>query len=122
MRTILAKDNEGEVKFEIADEATITFGPDVPYAEKADYQKAYSLRVYADPGKKTLLATFSSVKWFRDLSMRVSRLVVREEGKSLWKSNEDGYETSASVRRSQHFVDAAHTLTGEVAKSKKRRK
>lgn len=123
MRTILCKDDRGEFKIEVPDGAYLTFGADVPFEKNNGYQKHYALRVYSDKSKNKILATFCRVEWFRDLEMKMSRLIVREEGKSLWKSDEDGYEASQSVRRSQSWEDSTKMLgSGTTPPAKKTRK
>lgn len=127
MKTLLVKDAEGEFKIELSDEAHVTFGPDVPFeAKNARFEhgggRSYSLRVYADAAKKELLATFNKVAWFRNMSIKQARLVVREQGTSVWKSDESGYETTTKGSVSREFVDSAKLLTGEVVKKSKGKK
>lgn len=102
MKTLLVKDNTGEFKVEIPMECRITFGPNVPYQRKGGYmdqQAGYSLRVYASGSKDDLMAVFSNVVSFRDITIPVSKLVIREAGKSIWKSDEHGYTAEESVTR-----------------------
>lgn len=114
VRTLLIKDNDGEFKVTLPDGAHVTFGPDVPFAKGNAYAeretRAYSLRVYADKGKTDLVACFAGVRWFRDASLPHARLVVREAGKSMWKSDEHGYEVQTSVARDEGFVDTVRLL------------
>lgn len=125
MRILLIKDSEGEFKVEVPDEVGITFGPDIPYEDKqsAYGRKSYSLRIYSDSNKKGLLAVFAEVKWFRDLSIKHSRLIIREEGKSMWKSDEHGYEMTQSNKRSSEFVETAKLIgSGTTTKTKKNKR
>lgn len=99
MKTILI---EGDKTFKITvpDDSAITFGPwsppkdaSVRYNGGDDSARRGTLRIYA--GTKStanILAVFSGVKSFRDLSIGYSEMVAREEGASLWKSDENGYE------------------------------
>lgn len=125
-RTLLIKDGTGEFKVTVPDGAKLTFGPDVPFEGKAERQfgqRSYSLRVYEDQSKANLIACFNNVAWFRDIAIPHARLVIREEGKSLWKSDEDGYEVQQSATRTAEFVDSAKLLgTGTTVKAKSTKK
>lgn len=113
----LAKDDNGEFKFELPAGARLTFGPDVPFATKGHVtyneggQRRYSLRLYAGAGNDTLIACFSRVEWFRPLDMQHFRLVIREAGQSVWKSDERGYERTQSARYDRQFIDTGHMLS-----------
>lgn len=106
VRTLLVKDAEGEFKVEIPEGSKLTFGPAVPYKTKHGYEApnhGYALRVYQGT-KENLIAVFNGVTTFREIGLPVSRLVVREGGKTVWKSDEKGYEVQASVERNAAWV------------------
>lgn len=114
-RTLLVKDEGGEFKIDLPEGARVTFGPDVPFESKSNSsfhgKRSYSLRVYAGKGNDTLIAVFAHVENFRPLSMPHAKLIVREAGKSLWKSDETGYSTETAVERKETFVDSARLLS-----------
>jgi len=106
-RVLLCKDAKGEFKVTIPSDARLTFGPNVPYAkgQQVNYSQGYALRIYRGPKKsEDLMAVFSSVEWFREETLDVSRLVVREAGKAVWKSNEKGYSVQEAVHRDETWV------------------
>jgi hypothetical protein len=107
-RTLLVKDREGEFKVALPEGAKLTFGPNVPYAGRNGYvaetKSGYALRVYVGT-KENLIAVFANVEWFRDVTLDVARLVVREAGKSVWKSDEKGYRTETAVKRDRKWID-----------------
>lgn len=112
-RTLLCLGKEGEFKITLPEGARVTFGPNVPFTPKngyVDHDRGYSLRVYEGKGNDTLIAVFSNVASFRDITLPHAKLVVREAGKSMWKSDENGYEVSESVSRESAFIDSARQL------------
>lgn len=113
-RTLLCMGSEGEFKITIPEGARVTFGPNVPFTPRANAyaspDRGYSLRVYEGKGNDTLIAVFSNVASFRDITLPHAKLVVREAGKSMWKSDENGYEVSESVSRESAFIDSARQL------------
>lgn len=112
-RTLMGKDDQSEFRVVLPVGARVTFGPDIPNQRANhmhDGQRSYALRVYAGRGNDTLIACFSHVQWFRDTALDVSRLIIREAGKTLWKNDEKGYEVNTSVQRDAQFVDTAHRL------------
>lgn len=111
-RLILFRTNEGEFRVQVPGDAKITFGPAIPGPAQArnGYTRAeYALRIYQKT-KDNLLAVFTGVYTFRDVSLPVSKLVVREAGKAVWKSDERGYKVEESVGRTGEFVDDLHLL------------
>lgn len=104
-RILLLKTNEGELKVTIPNDAKITFGPSIPYAKKNDFGRVadYSLRIYKGT-KENLIAVFAGVYSFRDITIPVQKLVVREAGKSIWKSDEEGYEFNQEKKFESNWV------------------
>lgn len=111
-KVLLVKDAKGEFRVTLPAGAKLTFGPNVPYARKGGYgqEAGYALRVYQG-SKENLIAVFANVEWFRDVSLDVSRLIVREAGKTVWKSDEKGYKVEESVQRQETW---AKQLTAEA--------
>lgn len=99
-------------KITVPDEAKITFGPWSPpnSSEKAYAvnEKALSgtLRVYeSSNAKASVLAVFSGVSGYRDLSLEYEEEVAREEGAILWKSDRDGYKREEKVNRTREWMN-----------------
>lgn len=113
-KTLLLSTTEGEVRISIPSGARVTFGPTIPFERKsATYNPnpgGYSLRVYENSKNDSLIAVFSGVKGFRDISIPHAKLVIREAGKSVWKSDEEGYKVEQEVKNSQHWSDSLHQL------------
>lgn len=88
----------GEKTFKISvdPESKITFGPFAPpgkhgYADGRQGNAVGTLRIY-DPAKSDkIIAVFSPVTGFRDTSLDYMEEVAREEGATIWKSDEKGY-------------------------------
>lgn len=108
-RTLLVKNLETEFKITIPPGSRVTFGPTIPFkAEKGGINQfnpggGYSLRVYANSKNDSLIAVFGGIVEFRDISIPHAKLVIRESGKSLWRSDEDGYQVEESVQRDQEW-------------------
>lgn len=112
-RTLLLSTTEGEARITIPAGSRVTFGPTVPYAPKDTMgrrENGYSLRIYANSKNDSLIGVFSGVLGFRDLKIPHSKLVVREAGKSVWKSDEEGYKVEEEVKRSEHWLDPLKLL------------
>jgi len=108
-RTLLVYAKPKNFKITIPDEAKVTFGPWSP-GEKNYGDKAMSgtLRIYEKGEKSTILAVFSGVTSFRNISaIDYSEEVVREEGAVIWKSDEHGYEREEKVQKSQEWTSPA---------------
>lgn len=115
-RTLLLSTSEGEVRITIPAGSRVTFGPTIPYAPKPSAyptpasSNGYSLRVYANSKNDSLIGVFSGVYAFRDVKIPHAKLVVREAGKSVWKSDEEGYKVEEEVKRSEHWLDPLKLL------------
>ena len=129
-KTILVEGDK-TFKIEVPDNASITFGPwspkdagDKGYSSGLDNARRGTLRIYDGPkSTANILAVFSGVRSFRDLSISYSEMVAREEGAALWKSDEDGYirEEKGTVSRAW-TEDPIKALPGAKAPRKPRRK
>lgn len=112
-RVILMRTAEGEFKVTVPPDAKLTFGPAIPGPSKSrGYEPSrmeYAVRIYKG-SKENLLAVFTGVYNFRDIEMPVAKLIVREAGKSVWKSDETGYKVEEDVKKSGRFVDDLHLL------------
>lgn len=110
-RTILGEDDQSEFKLSISDTARLTYGPNVPYAKKAESTgraDGYSLRVYE--GDK-LLACLTNVKWFRETTIGISRVVEKVVRDTVWRDDHGGYETTTTETRKKQLLE--HSDSGE---------
>lgn len=67
--------------------------------------KRGTLRVYS-ANKKDILAVFSGVASFRDLSIGYAEEVAKEEGATIWKDDEKGYYRESKVERKYEWQPA----------------
>lgn len=109
-RTLLLSTTDGEVRITLPGGARVTFGPTIPFQGKGNSgyeqrERGYSLRVYATPKNDSLIAVFGGVNSFRDIAIPHDKLIVREAGKSIWKSDEDGYKTETEVNRERKWTN-----------------
>lgn len=92
---------------DVPDDAVLSFGPWSPPTEKNkpyDYEsKKGTLRVYSHK-KADILAVFSGVTSFRDLSIGYAEEIAREEGATIWKDDEKGYYRQSKVKSSRQWV------------------
>lgn len=94
-------------KITIPADAKVTFGPFSPpvKGEGWNQEKAVgTLRIYRGT-KDNIIACFTGVREFRDLSMNYAEEVAREEGAVIWKSDERGYEREEKVQRQTEWVE-----------------
>ena len=88
-------------KLRVPDDARVTFAPWSPPKGGENFGRggtlAGTLRVYKT--EKDILGVFSGVAGFRDSKLDYSELVTKEEGASIWKSDEHGYEREEKVHR-----------------------
>jgi hypothetical protein len=109
-RTLLIQMKDDEYRVTIPPGARVTFGPTIPYQKKnegysSERHDGYSLRVYESAKNDSLIAVFSGVSSFRDISMPHAKLIVREAGKQVWKSDEEGYKVETEVRAEKSFEE-----------------
>lgn len=105
-------------KITVPDDAKITFGPFSPPTKQGGYdtnlQRAVgTLRIYGKT-KEHVIAVFSGVEGFRDLSLDYSEMVAKEEGATIWKSDQHGYEREEKISRKNEWVDAPALDSAEV--------
>ena len=116
----------GETTFKITvpSDAKITFGPWSPPSGKGGFSgdrqaMKGTLRVYRK-NKDNILACFSGVSGFRDVSLDYAEQVAKEEGAVIWKSDKDGYKREEKVSLKKEWVDgAAVALPAPKKKGKK---
>jgi len=99
---------EKTFKITVPDDAKITFGPFSPpgkmgYSDRPE-RALGTLRIY-QKSKDNIIAVFSGVKGFRDLSLEYAEEVAREEGATIWKSDRDGYQREERVTRQREWVE-----------------
>ena len=100
-------------KIRVPDDSRITFGPWSPpsVGEKSNYSTteralAGTLRVYQGKTKTSedVIAVFSGVTGFRDLSLGYAEEVAREEGATIWKDDEEGYVRESKVSKKKTWI------------------
>lgn len=105
---LVTLNGDKEMKVEIPSNSKVTFGPAIPGPSRRmdGYGSAeYAVRVYDGATEKAgLLAVFTGVREFRIDTIKVSKLVIRETGKTLWSSDEDGLEVQHSVKRDRKML------------------
>lgn len=109
---------EKTFKITVPDDAKITFGPwSPPSAGKEAYHspegKRGTLRIYKGT-EKNVLAVFSGVTGFRDLTLEYSEEVAKEEGATIWKSDQNGYEREEKRSLRKEWVEPEPVIKGLV--------
>ena|ERR1035437_4172836 len=104
---------EKTFKISIPPDAKITFGPWSPpgaaskaYIDATARALSGTLRVYEN--NKTgasVLAVFSGVSGYRDLSLGYAEEVAREEGATIWKSDEHGYQREEKISSKRQWIE-----------------
>jgi hypothetical protein len=119
---------EKTFKIEVPSEAKITFGP---WSPPSSTLKTYNsdptgralsgtLRIYESAkAGASVLAVFSGVGGYRDLSMGYAEEVAREEGATIWKSDEHGYEREEKVSSKREWVEPVLIGPGKKRPGKK---
>lgn len=111
MRQLLVTMEGGKRQFKVTipDDSKVTFGP---WSPPTDRTRSFeggamrgTLRIYGS-GKDNILACFSGVESFRDLSLNYIEKVAVEEGAILWKDDENGYVREQKVTGSERWVTA----------------
>lgn len=101
---------EKTFKITVPDDAKITFGPWSPPTKERGFgseeSKRGTLRIYQG-NKENILGVFSGVMGFRDLSIGYMEEVAKEEGATIWKSDEHGYEREEKKSSRKEWVEPA---------------
>jgi hypothetical protein len=89
-------------------DSVLSFGPFSPptAANKSHWpeeDRRGTLRVYSAK-KADILAVFSGVTMFRDLSIGYAEEVAKTEGDSLWKDDDKGYVRKVQTRTQKAWV------------------
>lgn len=101
MKTLLVEDQEGKFRIQVPDDAKMTFGPAVPFVKKNELavgNRGYALRIY-NSSKDNPIAVFTGVRCFREANIVVEREVLRESGKTVWRSDEHGFKVESQGSR-----------------------
>jgi hypothetical protein len=113
MSRVLLVEGKKVFRVIIPDEAKLTFGPWSPPNAESKYngngEKALSgtLRVYEnDKAKASILAVFSGVNSYRDISsIEYEEQIFVEKGSTVWQSDQNGYKREEAVDRTAKWVD-----------------
>lgn len=124
MRTFLVYADK-TFKITVPDNAKFTFGPFSPPTKGQSYEASVdrakgTLRVYLD-NKENIIACFTGVRGFRDLSINYAEEVAKEEGAVIWKSDKDGYQREEKVAKATEWA-ADTALLPAPAKPKRKAK
>ena len=116
-RTILVERGMGtEFRITVEDEDKLTFAPFSPPKGEAGWarsaQAVGTLRVYRG-SEKNIIAVFSDVTSFRDVSIQYSERVAVEEGATIWKSDQNGYEREEKRSVTHQWTDDETPLLDE---------
>jgi len=115
---------EKTFKITVPDDAKITFGPFSPPTNDRNNwvstgRAEGTLRIYQG-SKENVVAVFAGVRGFRDLSLQYAEEVAKEEGATIWKSDQHGYMREDKIQRTNEWVDDPPLL--EAPKPRRRRK
>jgi hypothetical protein len=98
-------------KISVPEGAKITFGPWSPprtketkWDQPMDTSRGGTLRIYQGT-KDNIIACFSNVNGFRDLSLGYAEEVAKEEGATIWKDDEQGYVRESKVAMKRKWVE-----------------
>lgn len=118
---------QGDKTFRITvpDDAKVTFGPWSP-PKKGEYYDAQgvktgTLRIYQG-SKDNIIACFSGVKSFRDLSIDYMEEIAKEEGTVIWKSDNEGYVRETKSSSVREWIAPEKQLPTKTTVKKKRSK
>ncbi len=116
MRELLVY-GEKTFKIKIPDDARVTFGPwSPPTGKERTYDQTGrslvgTLRIYENAkASSSILAVFSGVRGYRDLSLDYDEETAREEGAIIWKSDKRGYYREEKVTRDSDWIDPIKKL------------
>ena len=113
-------------RISVPDDAKITFSPFSPPGQRdMDWARsgraAGTLRIYQG-NKDNILAVFSQVTGFRDLSLDYAEEVVVEEGATIWKSDQHGYMREEKTSARKEWVEEPAALEAPRARRNSRSK
>lgn len=114
-RTLIVEADK-DFRITIPADAKVTFGPFSPpgkaddrYNPRSEGRAKGTLRVY-EGGKtkatESILACFTGVYGFRDVSrIEFAEKVAVEEGATVWKSDQNGYQREEKVKRAEAWAE-----------------
>ena len=115
-------------KVTVPDDAKITFGPWSPPPKRGSGghgweagDKRGTLRIYQGT-EKNVLAVFSGVHGFRDLTLGYAEEVAREEGSIIWKDDEKGYVRENRVASKKEWIEPVVPMLAKDAEVPRRAK
>lgn len=125
MRTLLVEADK-TFKVDIPDEARVTYGPwsppkkrDMLYGD-SPRNPAGTLRVYSNARQDSIIACFSGVTSFRDITqVEYAEQVAKEEGATIWKSDAEGYSREEKISRAKEWKSDTKLIDGLVQRAKK---
>jgi hypothetical protein len=113
-RTLILTINGKVSRVEIPDDAKVAYGK-VDTKDRYNYNQT-TLRIYQGQDDN-MLAAFTNVTDFRDVTLNYAEQIAKEEGATMWKSDNNGYIREEKVQRQKTWE--APMLTGlEVEESK----
>ena len=111
---------EKTFKISIPEGAKITFGPwSPPGASVKTFDSnpralSGTLRVYENAKTgASVLAVFSGVSGYRDTSLGYAEEVAVEQGATIWKSDQHGYQREEKVSSKRKWVEAEQLTSGK---------
>jgi hypothetical protein len=98
---------ERTFKIEVPDDAKVTFGPWSPPSRgdvnwQGSGRAEGTLRIYRG-SKENIVALFTGVRGFRDLSLSYQEQVAKEEGATIWKDDDEGYVREDKFSRKKEW-------------------
>ena len=105
---LLTKTDGKQIRITVPDGAQLTFGPWSPPGKRGEFQDGRAvgtLRIYQG-SKDNIIGCFSGIVSFRDMGLEYAEEVAREEGATIWKSDEKGYMREDKVKRTKDWVAA----------------
>lgn len=111
MRQILVF-GEKTFRLGLPDDVRVTFAPFSPPTKGQDWNRdarAGTLRIYR--GRDDIIAVFSGVSGFRDLSLVYAEQVAEMKGDTNWRDDQGGYAQQSNVTRREVWVDDPAKLT-----------
>ena len=114
MRTLILTNCSGKnTRVTVPDKARVVFGYITTtttmkldrYARDLPFVRAF--QVFDED--ESLLACFTDTASFRDASINYAEEVVREEGASIWKSDNNGYEREEKLKKTKAWDEPEQT-------------
>ena len=112
--------DQKQFKVTVPDESTITFGPFSPPTKNgySDGSAKGTIRVYQGSSKTNIIACFSGIISFRDLSLGYSEQIAKEEGAVIWKDDKDGYVREEKLNIKKDWIVDTSLIEGNVSRKR----